>query len=310
MAATVDIVVRTKDRPLFLKRALASIAGQTFEDWRVVIVNDGGDPGLVRDVVAAAGVDHKTTIFDHGSSWGRWPSANHGVREATAPFLVLHDDDDTWDRRFLQRAVEYLEREPASVGVVSRIEIVWERFDGTQFHETGREVFQPQLSAPLLSDVLLFNRFVPIGFLYRRELHEELGPYREDLAVVGDWEFNLRVLSRWPLEYLDGRALAFWHQRPDARGSDGNSVIAERDGHEAHDLLVRDAYLRERIQRDGAGDLLYLTKFIDRRFLDIEGHIDERIQRHSNEIKALVHENRPGLFLRALWRRLRKGSRV
>ena len=40
----VAIITRTKDRPMFLKRAINSILHQTFEDWQHVIVNDGGPP--------------------------------------------------------------------------------------------------------------------------------------------------------------------------------------------------------------------------------------------------------------------------
>ncbi len=38
----VSIVVRTKDRPKLLKRALQSIAEQTYRPMEVVLVNDGG----------------------------------------------------------------------------------------------------------------------------------------------------------------------------------------------------------------------------------------------------------------------------
>ena len=38
----VSVIVRTKDRPTLLKRALQSIAGQTYRPIEVVVVNDGG----------------------------------------------------------------------------------------------------------------------------------------------------------------------------------------------------------------------------------------------------------------------------
>ena len=38
----VSVIVRTKDRPALLKRALRSIAAQTYRSVEVVLVNDGG----------------------------------------------------------------------------------------------------------------------------------------------------------------------------------------------------------------------------------------------------------------------------
>ena len=51
MSATVTVVVRTRNRPAMLTRALASIASQSFDDYEVVIVNDAGDEAEVREIV-------------------------------------------------------------------------------------------------------------------------------------------------------------------------------------------------------------------------------------------------------------------
>lgn len=277
--STVAVVVRTKDRPRLLRRALESITSQTFLDWQCIIVNDGGNPATVDALVADLPDDtrQKITVLHHESSRGRWKSANAGVLAATAPLLVLHDDDDAWDPRFLAACVEYLDRHPEADGVVSRIEIVWEEERDGALVETGREVFQPDLQDVLLSDTLLFNRFVPIAFVYRRALHEELGLYNDELPVVGDWDFNLKVLSRGPLSYVSPEPLAYWHQRTGAEGSDGNSVIANRGDHGRYDARIRDEALRDHVDANGLGLALYLTAFIDRRFVEVENGIRDAI---------------------------------
>ncbi|UDY23364.1 glycosyltransferase family 2 protein [Nocardioides sp. Kera G14] len=299
--AAVGIVVRTKDRPHFLARALRSITAQTYVDWQAFIVNDGGDPAGVLEVVDALSPEDraKVTIIDHPTSLGRWPSANAGVTAGETPYLVLHDDDDTWAPTFLETSVAYLDAHPLAPGVVSRIEIVWETPD---LVETGREIFQEQLHDPLLGSTLLFNRFVPIGFLYRRELHAEVGLYNEELSVVGDWDFNLKVLSRWALTYLDGPPLAFWHQRPAAVGSDGNSVIGSGNAHEKMDGLVRDAALRQYVGENGLGLVLYLTKFIDQRFVDVENGLRRDILSGESGVVA-AHRLKDTALSKLPWRR-------
>lgn len=275
----VAIVLRTKDRPDFLRRALSSIAGQRGAAWECVVVNDGGPPDDVERVVAAlpAAARKRVKIVNHDTPRGRWQSANAGVLASTAPLIVLHDDDDTWHPDFLRHAVDYLEKHPERDGVVGRIEIIWETREGGLLIERGREPFQAHLHDILLTDTLLHNRFVPIGFLYRRRLHEELGLYDESLPVVGDWSFNLRVLQRGPIEFLGDTPLAYWHQRVGHAGAEGNSVIAARDDHERYDALIRDAALREDISEHGLGLALYLTKFIDRRFVEVEQGIRAEI---------------------------------
>lgn len=282
-APVVAVVVRTKDRPLYLRRALTSITGQRMREWECVIVNDGGDPAAVDALVAALAPEFRERIrvVHHETARGRWKSANAGVLATTAPLLVLHDDDDSWHPDFLREAREYLEANPDRGGVVSRIEIIWERRDGDRLIEEGRELFQPQLPAPTLSDTLLFNRFVPIAFVYRRSLHEELGLYDDSLPVVGDWAFTLKVLSRGPLDYLGDVPLTYWHQRRGDTGTDGNSVVAASDDHAAYDARIRDDALRAHVDQQGLGLVLYLTKFIDRRFVEVENGIRAEIVQSS-----------------------------
>lgn len=286
----VAIVVRTKDRPLLLARALASIVGQSFTDWECVIVNDGGDPEPVEALIAGLGPDHgaRVRVVHHERSRGRWVSANAGVLETSAPLLTIHDDDDTWHPDFLRAAHDHLAQHPRADGALSRVEIVWERQDGDALVETGREIFQERLQDVTLADTLLFNRFVPIALVYRRSLHEELGLYDESLPVVGDWSFYLKVLQRGPLSYLQEAPLAYWHQRAGDDGSQGNSVIAEGSAHERHDWLIRDAALREHVAEHGLGLVLYLTKFIDRRFVEVEQGMRDEVRRAREE---LVHQH-------------------
>ena len=285
----VAIVVRTKDRPWFLARALRSICAQTLVDWECVIVNDGGNAAAVDELVDSLPADQRDRVrtIHSAASRGRWVSANSGVLATSAPYLVLHDDDDTWHPEFLSRAVAQLETHPEQDAALSRIEIIWEERRDEGYAPVGRELFQPHLREALLADALLYNRFVPIGFVYRRSLHEELGLYDADLSVVGDWNFYLRFLGRGPLPYLADEPYAYWHQRRGAEGSAGNSVIAAGSDHASTDARLRDRALREYIDENGYGLVLYLTKFIDRRFIDVEEGIRAEIAALRPELAEL-----------------------
>jgi glycosyltransferase involved in cell wall biosynthesis len=62
--AKIGVIMRTKDRPILLQRALQSVTQQTFKDWQLVIVNDGGDPGPIDDLLSAL-----DTELQKKSSW-------------------------------------------------------------------------------------------------------------------------------------------------------------------------------------------------------------------------------------------------
>jgi len=255
---TVDIVMRTKDRSLLLARALDDVLGQTHRSWFLTVVNDGGDPDAVDALVAArsAAWDGRVRVIHHRESAGMEAAANAAIRASENPWIAIHDDDDTWDPRFLERTVAWLAEHPDAPAVGVRTEIVWE------------------LTQVTLAQLLRFNCCVPISLLYRRTALEAVGLFDEALAVVGDWECNVRLAVHGPLGFLADEPLAFWRQRPGLTGVLGNSVITQHDAHRRADREVRDRELRVAIQRDGTGIPLYLTRFLDDRFDELHRRLD------------------------------------
>jgi glycosyltransferase involved in cell wall biosynthesis len=88
-APRVSVVVRTKDRPRLLGEALASLRAQTFQDFEVIVVNDGGVPPAGLDP-AGAGLRVVTTEPPHGRS----RALDTGLRAARGRFVAYLDDDD------------------------------------------------------------------------------------------------------------------------------------------------------------------------------------------------------------------------
>ncbi|TGO06252.1 Glycosyltransferase PglI [Serinibacter arcticus] len=320
----VSVVVRTKDRPTMLARALDDIAGQTFSSLEVVVVNDAGDAAEVDAVVAqVVGLEDRVRVLHRIVSTGMEAASNAGVELARGEMLAIHDDDDTWDPAFLARSVAHLRHHPTDRAVAARTAIVWERsVDGVErLVEEGREIFEPHVRLVTVLDLMRYNRMVPISLLLRRSVLEEIGKFDESLSVVGDWEFNLRLATLGPVTVMPGEPLAFWHQRRAATDELGNSVIVDADAHLDVDLRLRDERLRRHVAERGDGDLMYLTRFMHERHEELAGHVlavEQRIvdleNRLGRALEAIGHETREagvvGLARRKYWaarHRLRGG---
>lgn len=255
----VTIVTRTKDRAILLDRALKDCAAQTFTDFELVIVNDGGDPTEVDALLQkhASPLKGRARVIHNAESMGMEHASNLAITSSTGKYICIHDDDDTWDPKFLERCVDYLEAHPDHGGVAVRTEIVLEKIQGLQVVELGRLKAWPNIKQFSLSELMTANIAVPISCMYPRAVIEELGGFRADLPVVGDWEFHIRLAVKYDVGFLDGKPLAYWHQRRSQRGSMGNSVFDAAEKHRYFDLKVRDEYLRDYAQAHGVGALLW-----------------------------------------------------
>lgn len=276
----VSIVIRTKDRPVMLARALENVLGQSWTDWQMVIVNDGGEVPVLEATLAPfqQRLADRVTVVHNSESSGRPAAANRGFERATGEFVAVHDDDDLWHPEFLQRTVGHLERHPADVAVVVQSEIVDERAEAGGFVEVARYPFGPPADVVSLVDLILINRMVPISMLLRRDVLEELGGWDETLLCVEDWEFNLRLATAGPIGYLHGEPLAFWMQRPSVTdGPMATSMVGNAKEHYEFDRLVRERALRAGDRHHEIGQLLYLSKFIDEQAKAAEGRVNARI---------------------------------
>ncbi|MFO7726161.1 MAG: glycosyltransferase [Oceanipulchritudo sp.] len=214
-SAKVSIITRTRNRPVLLARAMQSVFGQEdAPEWEWIIVNDGGDAAEVEQCLEPARSSGRLKLVHMDQSRGMEHASNFGLQRAGGTLLVIHDDDDSWDPRFLSRMSGFLD-DPANRGfggVVCHSVRVVEQIGGDLIEERFRHPFNPELTSLEFWSVLKGNPFPPISFMFRRSTYVETGPFNETLPVLGDWEFNLRVLARFRLAVLP-EAMAFYHHR-------------------------------------------------------------------------------------------------
>lgn len=285
----VSIIVRTKDRPVLLGRALDDLLAQEFEEWEAIVINDGGDREAVDALVQVRpSLSRRATVIHNTSSLGMESASNVGVERSSGEFIVVHDDDDTWAPDFLAAAVEWLDLNPEDVAVSVGTEIVLERIHGGTVTELDRMPFTSPHDIVTTFDLLISNRVVPIALLMRASVLRELGGFDSSLPVVGDWEMNLRLALHGRIGHIPKPVRAFWHQRPAASGDLANSVHGAKDLHGRYDRVVRERELRAYAAKHGIGGLLYLTKFVDERIAADERHTYERVREAAEAHQADV----------------------
>lgn len=237
--ARVAIITRTKDRPVLLRRAIRSALDQTFQDWLMVIVNDGGNPDVVKLVVeeVADEVNGRILMVHHPISLGMQTASNAGINSCDSDFIVIHDDDDSWEPNFLARTVSHLDTHgwnPKLGGVTTWSNLIIEHIDDEDnIVRHNNYIFNDQLYNLSLVDLAIENRFPPISFIFRRAALEAIGPYREQYGVLGDWDFHLRMLQRFNIDVIPEPLANYHHRTNTTTGAYGNSVHTQNSTHRA-----------------------------------------------------------------------------
>jgi len=245
-AGTVLVVTRTKERPLLLARACETVLAQSYGNWRMVVVNDGGPPHEVEQCLAPNRhvFGDRLEVIHNPDCQGRQNAANRGLAAGGGEFAVLLDDDDTWHPDFLQECVSFLlapgnERQG---GVACHAKTVKERIENALTLFEGDEDMNSRMQAVSMDQALAEHSIPACSFVFRRAVLEAVGGQSQSLTVLGDWEFLIRCLSVADIGIIP-RPLAFRHRRTNLLGTPyANAQDTEQRRKE--ETLIRNGALR------------------------------------------------------------------
>lgn len=195
----VSVIIRTKDRLAFLGEALASLVAQTFTDFEVVVVNDGGQD--VSETVAAYPSLH-LTLVQLAPNQGRAAAANAGVAAARGTFITYLDDDDLYYPPHLETLYTFLSRHDHFGAAYTDAYMARYRLnpESNRYELIDRRVEYSQDFDP---ELLLYHNYIHnFCFMHRREGWERVGGFAADLGVLEDWDFFIRLAEVFPFFHL------------------------------------------------------------------------------------------------------------
>lgn len=256
---TFAVITRTKDRPIFLERAIKSVHDQTCKDFIHVIFDDSNDKEAVMRVVneyVQITEDRVKLVQNNRDVAGADSILNDAINVVDSMYVAIHDDDDTWHPEFLDQTLKHMQT-TNSMGVVVRADKIIEEYSesGQSLRTLKRKRWLPDLKEVNLYRQCIDNQLTPIAFVYRRSAFNDVGGYDNALEVCGDWDFGIRFLMKYDVDFLDpGYALANYHHRKFKTGSIGNSTFGSSGSkHRYFTNLLMNKYLRQELAEGRLG---------------------------------------------------------
>ena len=184
----VSVIVPTYNRPERLRETLASILEQTYSQYEVIVVNDGGlDVG---DLVESFNDKKNIHYVRHGINKGLAAARNSGIGIARGKYLAYLDDDDRFLPHHLKTLVSYLEKSSCRVAY-SDAWRVSQLKDGVSYVEHKRDV---PYSYDFNADMLLLQNYFPVlCVMHEKACLDKAGVFDETLTTHEDWDLWIRL---------------------------------------------------------------------------------------------------------------------
>jgi glycosyltransferase involved in cell wall biosynthesis len=184
----ISVIVCTYNRPEMLRRALRSVFDQQFENYEVIVVDDGSDEPASADIRPSDGI--RIIRIEHQ---GVGAARATGLKAARGEFVAYCDDDDEWKPEHLSVLYRYLCENPLVDLVYGDSEWLFE----------GKN---PRVGSSLDFDVQYLNyagNFIfATDVLHRREAALAVGGFEASLSSYEDWDLWLRMSQRYVLRHL------------------------------------------------------------------------------------------------------------
>lgn len=221
--------------PQLLDECIASVEAQTFEDWELVLVDDGSPSDRVRQQLAVASArDPRIRVLLREANGGIVAASNDGLAVATGEMVALLDHDDTLHPEAL-----------AALDAVIADDVDYAYTDQDLIDEAGRHsepFYKPDWSPERFRCQMYTNH---LGAL-RRTLVDEVGGFRDGFEGSQDFDLVFRVTERARRVVHVPRVLYHWRiteasvnaspeAKPYAWLAGGRAIAAhlERTGFEA-----------------------------------------------------------------------------
>lgn len=188
---TVSVVIASYNRASLLKEAIDSVLTQDFDDFELIVVDDGSTddtPELLRSYANICVVRQDR----RGVSAAR----NAGVRRASGEFLAFLDSDDLWLAEKLSAQIAFFKTHPRAV--ICQTEEIWIR-RGVRVNPRRRHrkysgmIFERSVELCLVS---------PSAVMLERSLLDKVGRFDESLPACEDYDLWLRIACRFPIHLI------------------------------------------------------------------------------------------------------------
>ena len=194
----VSVILPTFNRPEFLQRALDSLVAQTFGDFEVVVVNDGG--AAMEALLDAYATKLLITYVRHGKNRDRSAARNSALAMARGRYIAYLDDDDRYQPDHLETLIDTLRRGKHQIAYSDATWVL------EQKGPTGYQTIRPILtrSKPFDTDQLMVANYVPlVSVVHERACVDEVGGFDEQLGTNEDWDLLIRLALRYSFHHID-----------------------------------------------------------------------------------------------------------
>lgn len=203
---TVSIILPTYNRAHLVGRAIKSILDQTYQDFEIIVVDDGSRDNTEERINSFT--DTRIIYVKHQQNKGGSAARNTGIKLAKGRYIAFQDSDDEWLPRKLELQIKAFEVASSEVGVIYT--------DMLKIKKNGEEEYwnSPTVEYGKIINLRTLNyQVADIGIqstLIKRECFDRVGVFDERIPRYIDLDLFIRLLKNYHFYHIKEPLVKYW----------------------------------------------------------------------------------------------------
>lgn len=215
MQPKISICIPTYNRKEYLLQAIESSLAQRYENFEVVVVDDGSTDGT-REMMQSIR-DDRIRYIRNDENRGRSYTRNRCIEEAKGEYILWLDDDDALTDDILDQYMLLLN----SYNDLDVIYGIYREFDNNRIIINPIDFYLNNID--LMNRIFIMGCPIPHGgTIVRKKIYEKYGTYNKEFTRAQDYEFWSRVALYVKFKKYNGICYSY-------RIYDGNISAVNRD---------------------------------------------------------------------------------
>lgn len=196
---TVSIILPTYNRLAYLREAAASVFVQTYDDWEMIIADDGSSEETRAYLRAIA--DSRVTVLWLSHTGIPSIARNKAIGRARGRYLAFLDSDDQWRPAKLAIQLDALRVSPDCRWSYTAVDLI--DADGHPVDRDGLAPWVPY-AGDITERLLWIHAHIAIdAVIAERRLVLEAGGFDERQRFGEDYDLYIRLAMRSPVKVVD-----------------------------------------------------------------------------------------------------------
>ncbi|OGM60207.1 hypothetical protein A2955_04055 [Candidatus Woesebacteria bacterium RIFCSPLOWO2_01_FULL_37_19] len=191
----VSVIIPTYNRRLVIGRAIKSVLNQTYNDYELIIVDDGSSDGT-RELIQEYAEKDKRIKYVYQENRGASSARNFGIKQSLGEYLAFLDSDNEWLSDFLETMVSVFKNRKSLLMAYCSENL----FLTSEDRDINGKIIARRVRAEEYNPAkLLKTNYIDINcVILKRELYDNLGGFDENLTSLEDWDYFARVAIAYP----------------------------------------------------------------------------------------------------------------